>query len=139
MQTLGKGQKFIKSPKNQVNWIPAPDVKVRVKDLLEKLENTSFDASRIFCFRSENTNTRAIARIWGLSRIWQQALDVKPAYSLEVISEKFDRMGKRQQDEVLLHELAHIPNNFSGALVPHIRRGKRNFYTKVKGMIKLSL
>ena len=32
----------------------------------------------------------------------------KPAYIIEVISEKFNKLPKRKQDDVLLHELAHI-------------------------------
>ena len=92
--------------------------------------------SRVFTYRSENAKTRAYARIWGLSRIWQKALKVEPSYILEVISEKYDRLSDHEKSKVLLHEVAHIPKNFSGALVPHIRRGKGNFYTKVNNLIK---
>ena len=132
-------RKSIKSSKNQsIDWQDAPDIKKRVVVLLAKIENLSFSKNRIFCFRSTSAKTRAIARIWGFSKIWQLALNQEPAYIIEVISEKFDRMSERQKDEVLLHEIAHIPNNFSGALVPHIRRGKRNFYSKVKKLINLN-
>jgi predicted metallopeptidase len=93
-------------------------------------------ASRVFTYRSINAKTRAYARIWGLSRIWQKALKVEPAYILEVISEKYDRLSENEKARVLLHEVTHIPKNFSGALVPHIRRGKGNFYTKVNNLIK---
>lgn len=93
-------------------------------------------ASRVFTYRSINAKTRACARIWGLSRIWQKALKVEPAYILEVISEKYDRLSENEKAKVLLHEVTHIPKNFSGALVPHIRRGKGNFYTKVNNLIK---
>lgn len=92
--------------------------------------------SRIFTYRSINANTRAYARIWGLSRIWQQALKEGPAYILEVISERYDTLSEHEKSKVLLHEVTHIPKNFSGSLVPHIRRGKRNFYTKVNNLIK---
>ena len=93
-------------------------------------------ASRIFTYRSVNAKTRAYARIWGLSRIWQKALKVEPAYILEVISEKYDKLSDHEKSKILLHEVAHIPKNFSGALIPHIRHGKRNFYTKVNSLIK---
>jgi predicted metallopeptidase len=128
-------RKSIKSNNNKVEWKAAPDIKKRVNSLVDGLDEKLFIKGRIFCFRSLNTHTRAIARIWGFSRIWQIALNQEPAYALEVISERFDKLSEREQDKVLLHELAHIPNNFSGALVPHIRRGKRNFNDKVRRFI----
>lgn len=88
--------------------------------------------SRVFTYRSTNAKTRAYARIWGLSRIWQQALKIKPAYILEVISEKYDRLSNLEKSKILLHEVAHIPKNFSGALVPHTKRRKGNFRDKLK-------
>jgi predicted metallopeptidase len=127
-------QKYIKFHKKskKIEWSPAPDVKRRVLKLLNSLSLGWSKKPRIFCFRSLNANTRAYARIWGLSRIWQQALNLSPSYIIEVISEKFDELSDFEQDKVLLHEIAHIPKNFSGALVPHIRRGKRNFRDKVE-------
>lgn len=129
--------KSIKSSRRKVkrkpgiDWVSAPDIKKRVLQLISRLGITSFDSARIYCFRSTNAQTRAYARIWGLSRVWQQALEVKPAYVLEVISEKFDRLNAFERDRVLLHELAHIPLNFSGALSPHAR-GKGRFHDKLK-------
>jgi predicted metallopeptidase len=127
-------QKFIKFHKKskKIEWFPAPDIKKRVFTLLKTLPISWSKNPRIFCFRSENANTRAYARIWGLSRIWQDALKIPPSYIIEVVSEKFDKLSDLEKDKVLLHEIAHIPNNFSGALVPHIRRGKRNFQDKVE-------
>ena len=93
--------------------------------------------SRVFTFRSINAKTRAYARIWGLSRIWQQALKIKPAYILEVISEKFDKLSDHEKSKVLLHEVAHIPKNFSGALVPHTKRRKGSFRDKLKKLYEV--
>lgn len=121
--------------KGKIRWTQAPDVKRKITTLAKNLQITWVRNSRIFCFRSENANTRAYARIWGLPRIWQQALDLEPAYVLEVISEKFDRLSQVERDKVLLHELTHIPKNFSGSLVPHIRHGKRSFHGKVDELI----
>ena len=56
--------------------------------------------------------------------------------AIEVLSEKFDRLNKLEQDKILLHELAHIPKNFSGSLLPHIRKkGKRNFEDRVHELV----
>ena len=93
--------------------------------------------SRIFAYRSTSSKTRAYARIWGLNSLWQRTLKVGPAYIVEVLSEHYDGLSETEKDKVLLHEITHIPKNFSGALVPHIRRGKRNFHNKVDSLIEL--
>lgn len=124
-----------KSTRSKIDWKQATDIKLRIKFLVKKIDLDWVDTSRVYCVRSENANTRAIARIWGLSRIWQQTLDIKPAYVLEVVSEKFDRLSDFEQDKVLLHELAHIPKNFSGSLVPHTRGRKGSFHDKLHQFI----
>lgn len=116
-------------------WQKAPDIKKRINIIYKSLELKCPKGSAIHCVRSKHANTRAYARIWGLSRIWQETLDLRPSYIIEVISEKFDNLSSKQQDNILLHELAHIPNNFSGSLVPHIRRGKRKFSGKVERLV----
>ena len=120
-----------------VEWVSAPDVKKRVSFLADTLDIDWIKKSRIFCFRSQNAQTRAFARIWGFSKIWQKALKQEAAYVIEVISEKYDRLPPFEQDKVLLHEITHIPRNFSGSLLPHIRRGKRSFEDKVRTLIAL--
>jgi len=67
---------------------------------------------------------------------WRCGLKTKPAYVIEVLSEKFDHLGQKEKDEILLHEIAHIPKNFSGSLLPHIRKkGKRNFHDRVHELV----
>lgn len=124
-----------KKRKGKIEWIEAPDIKKRVHFLVEKLNIDYANPDEIYCFRSVNTNNRAIARIWGFNKIWQIALKREAAYCLEVISERYDKLPTNKQDEVLLHEIAHIPKNFSGALLPHTKKGKGSFHDKLKGMI----
>ncbi len=113
----------------------AQDIKKRLGPLARASGADWVNLSRIFCLRSTGSKTRAAARIWNLNRIWQQALGEKPAYILEVISERFDHLSQRKQDEVLIHELAHIPKNFSGALLPHTRKRRGSFHDKLKRML----
>ncbi len=128
------GQRYRKGSK--VNWVKAPDIRKRVIHLSKSLNLDWVKSSRIYCFRSYNSKSRARARIWGLAKIWQIALDSKPAYIIEVLSEKFDKLSHLDQDRILLHELAHIPRNFSGSLLPHIRKkGKRNFNDRVRQLV----
>ncbi|HAU65434.1 TPA: metallopeptidase [Candidatus Woesebacteria bacterium] len=90
---------------------------------------------RLFFYRSQGSKARAYARTWGLPKIWQHALGTEPAYIIEVISGYFDKLSPKEQDKVLLHEISHIPKNFSGALVPHTRHGKGSFKGKLEILI----
>lgn len=119
----------------KVEWAEANDIDRRVDFLIKSARIDWIDGSHVMCFRSINTNTRAVARIYGLSKIWQIALDLKPYYIIEVISEKFDKLNQKEKDRTLLHELAHIPKNFSGALLPHRRQGHGNFYNRLRDLI----
>ncbi len=121
--------------KGKIEWVEAPDIKKRINHLLRAVRIDWVNPYNIITFRSTNANTRAIARIWGLGKIWQQALKLEPHYVVEVISEKYDKLPEFEQDKVLLHEITHIPKNFSGSLVPHIRRGKRNFHDQVHELV----
>ena len=134
-------QKFIKSHKksNKIIWESAPDIQKRLKLIISSLELSWIKPSKIFCMRSYNAKTRAYARIWGLSHIWQIVLKKDANYIIEVISEKYDNLSNFDKDKVLIHELNHIPKNFSGALAPHFRRGKRNFHKKLDVLVSMYL
>ena len=118
-----------------VVWQKAPDVKKQINALFSCLKLPGYQKSVVFCYRSLGAQTRAVARIWGLNRLWQLALKVKPHYLIEVIGEKYDRLPPKSQERVLLHEIAHIPRNFSGSLIPHRRFGKSSFRNKVKALV----
>lgn len=103
--------------------------------LVKLVEIDWIKTEHVHCFRSTGSTSRAVARIWGFNKVWQLALKEDPAYCLEVVSERFDKLDKKHKDEVLLHELAHIPKNFSGALVPHTKKRKGSFHDKLDGFI----
>ncbi len=108
-----------------MEWDFAPDIKKAILEIVKGLDLTHVDGRRVICFRSRGSSSRARARIWSLPRVWQKALGVPAHYVLEVISERFDNLSRDDQYRVLIHELLHIPANFSGALLPHRGRGKR--------------
>lgn len=118
-----------------VDWQEAPDIEERTKKLIAGLELEWLYYGRIFFYRSTGSSARAYARTWGLPRLWQKVLKVEPAYIVEVISEHFDKLPVRKKDEIILHELSHIPRNFSGSLTPHTRSGHNNFKDKLRQMI----
>lgn len=102
----------------------SPSISLRVKHLISECALDYVAPDRIFCVESEGSTSRAYARIWGLPRIWQDALKISPAYVLEV-THRYQKLGAMDQDHVLLHELSHIPKNFSGALLGHNGLEKR--------------
>jgi len=102
-----------------MNFQKAPDIQAKLNWLLEHLDMPHVDGGRIIAYRSTKSSARAYARIWSLPRIWQDALEIKAHYVIEVLSEKFDSLNEERQLKVLIHELMHIPKSFSGALVPH--------------------
>jgi predicted metallopeptidase len=125
--------------KKQANldWKYASDIKKRTLHLIKSLKMDWININKIYFLRSNNSKAKAHARIWGLSRVWQMVLKQKPVYIIEVLSEKFDNLTEVEKNKVLLHELTHIPKNFSGSLLPHVRKkGKRNFYDKVNNLFK---
>jgi len=103
----------------------APDVESELKRIVVFLGLTYIKPANLVAFRSRGSSSRAIARIWSLPRIWQLALQVEAHYCIEVISEKYDKLSQTEKEKVLIHELLHIPRNFSGALLPHRQRGRK--------------
>lgn len=124
-------------PRKNVNWIEAPDIHQRVTHLVKRIGLSYIDPFRIYCVRSEHASARAYARIWGLSKVWQMALQEKPAYIIEVLSQHYDKLPERKRDEILLHELAHIPKNFSGALTAHTHKRKGSFHDKLESYLRM--
>lgn len=118
-----------------VEWVKADDITAEITKLINKLELTWLKIDDIYCVRSVNSTARAYARIWGMGRIWQETLNIPASYCIEVISEKYDPLPEHKKVEVLLHELAHIPKNFSGALVPHTHHKKGSFHDKLRGFL----
>lgn len=120
-----------------MEWRNAPDITKKIKKIAQILSMSYVDTGRIICFRSEGSTSRARARIWSLPRVWQQALSLPAYYIVEVISRHFDHLSQEDQTRVLIHELLHIPKNFSGSLVPHRGRGRRIDGRRVEELFKI--
>ena|SRR3990167_4679072 len=88
-------------------------------------------SDRVFCYKTTGSKARAYARIWAFPKIFQDALDLEPAYVIECITEKFDRLSEEDKKKVIIHELLHIPKNFSGSLLPH-KYGHKRIESEVK-------
>lgn len=75
---------------------------------------------RVKCFVSRGTSTRnIIARIHGLEKLFQIALETEAYYIIELLSEQFDKLSEDEKEKTILHELMHIPHSFGGGFRHH--------------------
>jgi len=98
------------------------------KDIITKLNLNYIDFEKLAILRSHGSKSkRTIARIHGLPKIMQVALNTKAYYAIEIISENFDKLSHEDKIKTIIHELMHIPKSFGGGF-----RNHRNFVTKKK-------
>lgn len=102
-----------------MKYAPAPEIKALVEQIVEQFNFTHIKTAQVHCIRSFDAKTRAIARIWGMSRLFKEVAGLEPHYIIEVNAKKFDKQSPRDQIKTLIHELMHIPKTFSGALLSH--------------------
>lgn len=97
----------------------APEIKKQIKVLVKQLNFTHIKTKNIHCIRSFDAKTRAVARIWGMAKIFKEVAGIEPHYIIEVNNKRFDKLPEREKIKTLIHELMHIPKTFSGALLSH--------------------
>lgn len=103
-----------------IRYAEAPDVKKLADEITEELSLFHVIPQFVFCFRSTgSTSEYTIARIHGLGRIWQEALNLPSSYAIEVISERYDRLSQTEKEKTIIHELLHVPEGFAGGFRPH--------------------
>jgi len=91
-----------------------------VDEIIVRLDLFYVVPKSVHCYRSKGSKSkRIIARIHGLGKIWQEALELQPAYVIEVLSERYDRLSQEDKEKTLIHELLHIPKGFKGGFRPH--------------------
>lgn len=108
----------------KLEWEGADEIQREIEHIVKVIDLAHINPKRIFCFRSHGSKSRSYARIWSFPKIFQTALKIQPAYVIEVLSRHFDKLESDEQKKVLIHELLHIPKNFSGALLPHRSHGR---------------
>jgi len=102
----------------------APEIKNQITILVNELKMKHVQIDQIHCIRSFDAKTRAIARIWGMAKLFSEVAGIKPTYIIEVNAKRFDKQNEREKIKTLIHELMHIPKTFSGALLSH--RGRHH-------------
>jgi len=103
-----------------IKFVLDEEITKKVQEMVDVLGMNHVAKERVVCMRSHGSGSRGtIARCYGLTKIWQQALGVKAHYIIEVISERYDRQSDDDKDKTLIHELMHIPFNFGGGFKHH--------------------
>ena len=110
-----------KKPKKTVSleWHKDTQIQQEMGKIVASLEMSHVIPERVYCYRTIGSKARAYARIWSFPKIFQEALSIESAYVMEIISERYDRLNHEEKTKVIIHELLHIPKNFSGSLLPH--------------------
>ena len=97
----------------------APDLKLRMYDIVETLKMDHIDVFRVECLRSFGSSSRGtLARCHALGKLMQRAMKTKAFYAIEFL-ERFEKLSKKDQDKVIIHELMHIPKSFGGGFRHH--------------------
>jgi predicted metallopeptidase len=110
----------VRCPELPIRYTGAADVKKLADEIIDRLGLFHVVPQFVFCFRSTgSTSKRTIARIHGLGKIWQEALNLPPSYTIEVISERYDRLSQTGKEKTVIHELLHVPRGFAGGFRPH--------------------
>lgn len=103
-----------------IKYERASDIDKRAREIVERLEMTHVDMTRVWFMRSRGSESNhTLARIHVLPRIMQKALGIPTQYVVEVISEKFDELAEQDQTRTIIHELMHIPEAFGGGFRHH--------------------
>jgi len=97
----------------------APDLKERLKIVVQILNMAHIDLNRVECLRSFGSSTkRILARCHTIGKVMQKGMRIPAFYTIEFL-EKFDKLSIIEQDKVLIHELLHIPKTFGGGFRQH--------------------
>src|SRR5438128_11244728 len=101
-----------------MQWRSAGDLFDRLRRMVRALDLDYVDVRRIRCVRVIGSRANALARIWGLPPVFQDALRLRAHYVIEFMVPTFDRLPREEQDRVIIHELLHIPRSFSEGIRP---------------------
>lgn len=121
-----------------IRYQTAPDIERKLKRIIKKLKMTHIDPERVKGIRSSGSTAKnVIARIHSLNKVMQLALGLDCHYVIEILNENYNKLTKEEQTKILIHELMHIPGNFSGGFRMHrdhvTRRNVEKMYKKLIG------
>jgi len=103
----------------KIKYEPAPDLQEKAKAIASALfPHVKLD--NISCIRSFGSKSRGtIARCHALGKVMQLGMKTSAFYTIEFLSERFDRLSDEEQEKIIIHELMHIPKSFGGGFKHH--------------------
>ncbi|MCD6084972.1 MAG: hypothetical protein J7J20_05465 [Desulfurococcales archaeon] len=107
-----------------------------VRLLIKLLGLNYINPEKVRVVRS-NSKSMAYARLWGLSKVLQVGLDIKPFYVIELIDRNFSKLDCSEKVRIVVHELMHIPKTFSGHVRPHNEVFKKELRRYLRVLRKL--
>jgi len=108
-----------KRKSGKLKYEPASDLQARMMEIIKHTKMSHIDLERVECLRSFGSSSRGtIARCHTLGKLMQKAMKTKAFYAIEFL-ERFDKLNKKEQDKVIIHELLHIPKTFGGGFRHH--------------------
>jgi len=103
----------------KIKYAPAPDLDEKARKI-SGLLFPHIKIDNIACLRSYGSKSHStIARCHALGKVMQLGMKTKAFYTIEFISERFDKMTEKEQEKTIIHELMHIPKSFGGGFRHH--------------------
>jgi len=102
-----------------MEYSDAHDLQERMMEIISVLDMKHIRDGRVKCIRSKGSSTnRTLARCHALGKVMQHGMQTDAFYTIEFL-EPFERLDKKEQDKVIIHELMHIPKSFGGGFRHH--------------------
>jgi predicted metallopeptidase len=102
-----------------MKYFDADDLQERMIEIVRVLGMEHVKEDRVKCIRSQGSSTRrTLARCHALGKVMQHGMKQKAHYTIEFL-EPFEKLDKKEQDKVIIHELMHIPKAFGGGFRHH--------------------
>jgi len=110
-----------------IKYKEAEDLRRTAEEIVKTLNLNHIQLDNVGFLRSYGSSSRrTIARCHALSKPLQLGMNRKAFYTVEVLSEKFDKMSEDDKIRVMIHELMHIPWSFGGGFKHHDYVCERN-------------
>ncbi|ABL88967.1 conserved hypothetical protein [Pyrobaculum islandicum DSM 4184] len=104
------------------------DIETDIRNVVEKYRLGHLLKAKIAVVYNSSSRSKAVARIWGLGKIFQIAYGLEPAYVIELLP-AFTTLTCREKVRAIAHELAHIPSTGNGTTRPHNTAFWRDYKT----------